>query len=194
MSMSFTVANILSAAQLHGLDSIMSSDSDTDDTLVEDVGASAASAAAAAVMMKSCYPERRHSSDPPSPIRSAAQQYSDDILRKMIRSCQRLAVEFRCLNCDCYQLRQEQHDDSSSDPNEFKCEKCGSGDIVQSGKGLLRDGERNNNNNKVDSKHEDEETTIIETKSPTKPVLKFSVSAILSDKCSKEGLKVRNGG
>lgn len=134
---------------------------------------------------------------------NTTKRLSDDLLRTyntMIRdNNQRLGIEVCCAKCNCYQFTRNnnhQHNDDTSsktptpptavtptnnqphqtnDNNSdddllqvinFKCEKCGSCDYVNDKETILK------------------ETTV-------KPVLKFSVSAILGDR--KDCVKVRNG-
>lgn len=103
---------------------------------------------------------------------------SEDLIRtyNMIRDSRRLVVELCCIKCGHFQLKGGPQDDSSGNSKPpFKCEKCGGNEFIA------------NNSNCDDEK---EETIIKEAK----PVLKFSVSAILSDnKSNKECVKVRNG-
>lgn len=92
---------------------------------------------------------------------------SEDLLRRyqIIRQRNRcMGKEVFCAKCNCFQLKKQIVSDVDMQI-ELKCEKCGSSDIMPS------------------------EETIINTSS--KPILKFSVSAILGDK--NDVVKVRNG-
>lgn len=92
---------------------------------------------------------------------------SEGILRtyNMIKESNCIGVELCCAKCGYFQFSKKSLDDDSNP--EFKCEKC----------------------NSCEFHHEKE--TILKESVVTKPVLKFSVSAILGDK--NECVKVRNG-
>lgn len=92
---------------------------------------------------------------------------SEGILRtyNMIKESNCIGVELCCAKCGYFQFTKKSLDDD--DHPDFKCEKCNSCEFHQ------------------------EKETILKDSVVTKPVLKFSVSAILGDR--KDCVKVRNG-
>lgn len=113
-------------------------------------------------------PVNSHSSEPLD-IRNAS-NLSQDILQTMIQSCRRFAAsEQMTTGCEC---RSE-----GKQGQEGRCEKCT---------------EKRFNINLSESYQKDKCNTIINE--PVKPVLKFSVSAILSGtKSSSDDRAVKNG-
>lgn len=107
---------------------------------------------------------------------SSVSNLSQDILQTMIQSCRRLAATSDLTRCECG----DQHQDRKAG---VSCEKCGAGKF-----------NLNLRINDSDSFKKDKCNTIIDE--PVKPVLKFSVSAILSDtkSCNDDRLlKTRHG-
>lgn len=96
---------------------------------------------------------------------------SESLLRTyaMIRGGGHLGIEMCCAKCGHFQIgKRSPFTDHQTDTDcelDFKCDKCGGVDAINTKETLLKDS--------------------------AKPILKFSVSAILGDR--KECVKVRNG-
>lgn len=99
-----------------------------------------------------------------------ASNLSQDILQTMIQSCRRLAAN-ELQRCEC-------HDDNDKRIQSEKCEKCAA--------------KKKFNLNLSESYQQDKCNTIIDA--PVKPVLKFSVSAILSGTKSSSEERILKGG
>lgn len=117
-------------------------------------------------------------------------------------------IEMCCTKCGHFQQQQQQlvkrldinhhhistasvtYDDNTDIEIEFKCDKCDSNEGVKTSTMTTSMTPTTMPPTKsINSNNHDEQTTIL--KDSAKPILKFSVSAILSDK--KEYAKVRNG-
>lgn len=96
---------------------------------------------------------------------------SESLLRTyaMIRGSGHLGIEMCCAKCGHFQIGQrsplKDHQTDTDSELDYKCDKCGGIDAINTKETLLKDS--------------------------AKPILKFSVSAILGDR--KECVKVRNG-
>ena len=94
---------------------------------------------------------------------------SESLLRTyaMIRNSGHIGIEMCCAKCGHFQITKKSGSSSSYEDIDidFKCDKCGGIDAINTKETILKES--------------------------AKPILKFSVSAILGDK--KECVKVRNG-
>lgn len=110
---------------------------------------------------------------------------SESLLRTyaMIRqSGGHLGIEMCCGKCGHFQITKrsshhQQYDDSDIEVD-FKCDKCGGTEAINTKETILKESGSGGGG-------------VIGSGGVTKPILKFSVSAILGDK--KECVKVRNG-
>lgn len=150
------------------MDTAMHSESDTEDTKDS----------------KCSSPVNSNNSESLDVRNSSVSNLSQDILQTMIQSCRRLAANSELTRCGCGDQPSPPHSDQDRKAGGVgKCEKCGAAKF-----------NLNLRINDSDSFKKDKCNTIIEE--PVKPVLKFSVSAILSDtkSCTDERLlKTRHG-